>query len=138
MKKLLFACTVVLLAACGDNTTNSVLVPDFTGSFAMAGTIDGSPSSTISGSLVISGESGATVNVMQSTTFAENGQAQFTVLTASPVPGAIQSNGIITWTVNTSVSSFQATGTLVGNVITGTWTFTSGAVSTSGQFTAQR
>ncbi len=69
MKKLLFACTVVLLAACSDNSTNNLLIPDFTGSFAMAGTIDGSPSSTISGSLVISGQSGATVNVMQSTTF---------------------------------------------------------------------
>ena len=139
MKKLLLAGAVALLAAaCSNDNNNAVVFPDFTGTFVMTGSVDGSPNSAISGDIIISNQSGSQADLMQSTTFSTNGQQLFTVVTTAPVTAAIQPNGRLAWTVNTGSATFAATGTLSGNQITGTWTFASGGTNVSGQFTAVR
>lgn len=133
---------LALLAACGSDDTTNPGIPNFAGNFAVTGTVNGSTTSDITGTLAITNQQGNQASVAFTVNLRTNGQVTQTFTTPSPVTASLSSDGTISWEFTTTAQGVSVTlqnqGKLQGDVITGTWSATSIAGSFSGTFTATR
>ncbi|HET9983991.1 MAG TPA: hypothetical protein VFQ38_10405 [Longimicrobiales bacterium] len=133
---------LALLAACSSDDSTNPETPNFAGNFAVAGTVNGSTTSDITGTLAITNQQGNQASVAFTVNLRTNGQVTQTFATPSPVTATLSSDGTISWQFTTTAQGVSVTlqnqGKLQGDVITGTWSATSLAGSFSGTFTATR
>lgn len=132
----------LLLAACGDDDATTPGGLNFEGSYAVTGTVTGSSTSDITGTLDIANQQGNQAAVTFTVNLRTNGQVVQTFTTPSPVTATLGSDGSISWAFTTTAQGIAVTlenqGKLQGDVISGTWSVSGVAVAFSGTFTATR
>lgn len=132
---------LLVLVACSDSPSEPSY-PDFTGQYVYTGTVNGSPTLSLAGTLVITDQNGDAARVTPTLTLREGGTPVGSIVTVSPPLADLERDGAIEFDfpfdAGGETIQFRHSGRLQGNAIQGNWTMVASDGVEAGNFTAQR